>query len=248
MHLHSGKEIHNPTPPTTFEHFGTLEKQDPKKKDEGHVSESDENGKTSTTPPFPKRLESQNYDPATYFLLEELKNLYVKIPLLHAIREISIYTKFIKETCMKEPRMKKKKDPATINVVGHLVDIMLGKFLNPKYENHGGLVVTVNIINLSISKTLIDLGEKINAVTNDTMLRLNPQPLLRHTTTILLGYSSTICLEGMLEDIIMCIESLEYPIDLIVLIIKNKLNGYSLILERTWLATIDAYTVVDREL
>ena len=122
---------------------------------------------------------------------------------------------------MKGPGRIKKKDPTTINVVGHLVDIVLGKVLNPKYANPRSPIVTINISNLSIPKTLIDLGVAINVMTKDTMLRLNLQPLLRHTTTVLqLAYSSTICLEGMLEDITVCIDSWEYPIDFIV--IRNK--------------------------
>lgn len=74
---------------------------------------------------------------------------------------------------MKKPSKKRMKDHATINVVGHLANIMLGKFLNPKYANPGSLVVTVNIKNVSIPKTLIKVEEAINVMIEDTMLKLS---------------------------------------------------------------------------
>ena len=53
-------------------------------------------------------------------------NICVKISLLQDIIEILIYNKFIEETCIKWACIRKR-DPATIDVVGHLTDIMLGK-------------------------------------------------------------------------------------------------------------------------
>ena len=140
--------------------------------------------------------------------MEELKNLCVKIPLLNSITEISIYNKFIKETFMKGPSRKKKKDPTTINVVGHLSNIMLGKILNPKYAKLGSVVVIVNIKSVFIPNTLIDLWETINVISKDRMLKLNLQASLRYTTIVLqLVDSSIVCPEGILEDIIVWVES-----------------------------------------
>lgn len=86
---------------------------------------------------------------------------------------------------MKGPSRKKNKDPITVNVVGHLLDIMLGKVLNPKHADPRILVVIVNIKSLSIPNNLIDFGETTNVMTKDTMLKLNLQALLRHTTIVL---------------------------------------------------------------
>ena len=41
----------------------------------------------------------------------------------------------------------KRKDHAANNVVGQLVDLMLGKMLNQKYANLGSVVVDVHIGN-----------------------------------------------------------------------------------------------------
>jgi hypothetical protein len=48
-------------------------------------------------PPYPERLSLTKVVPQPDFdLLGELKNLYVKIPLLKALREVPIYAKTIR--------------------------------------------------------------------------------------------------------------------------------------------------------
>jgi hypothetical protein len=62
------------------------------------------------------------------------------------------------------------------------------------------------------------------------------------TPTILeLANRSTIKPEGVIEDLIMSVESWNYPVDFMVLQPKTKLGGHPLILGRPWLATTDAF-------
>ena len=66
-------------------------------------------------PPFPERLEIEK--PVVhpeYNILNELKNICIKIPLLQVIKDIPIYSKVIKELCIKYAG-KKQKDPLTIH-------------------------------------------------------------------------------------------------------------------------------------
>ena len=93
-----------------------------------------------------------------------------------------------------------------------------------------------------VPHNLIDLGASINVMTKDTMLKLNLQGSLRKTTTILqLAYRSIVIIEGIVEDMMVSINSSEYPTYFLVLQPKAKLTGYPLILGRPWLATNDAY-------
>jgi len=50
-------------------------------------------------------------------LMGELKQLYVKIPLLQAIKDVPIYIKLIKENYFRHPG-RRKSDAPTINVIG----------------------------------------------------------------------------------------------------------------------------------
>ena len=94
----------------------------------------------------------------------------------------------------------------------------------------------------SLSHTLIDLGASINVMTKDTMLKLNLQGSLRKTTIVLqLVDHSTVTPKGIVEDVMVSIDSWEYPTDFVVLQPKANLTGYPLILGRPCLSTIDAY-------
>jgi len=55
----------------------------------------------SSSPPFPKRLELEKEITKTqYDLLDELKNVCIKIPLLQEIKDIPIYAKTVRELCI----------------------------------------------------------------------------------------------------------------------------------------------------
>ena len=59
-------------------------------------------------------------------MLEELKNVYIKIPLLQAIKEISIFAKTIKELST-QGSIRKRKEIKIIQLVRRIADIMIGK-------------------------------------------------------------------------------------------------------------------------
>jgi len=119
---------------------------------------------------------------------------------------------------------------------------MLGQEICPKYLDPGSPVVDVHINGTIVPHTLIDLGAAINVMTKDTMLKINLQGSLRKTTIVMqLADCSTVTPKGIVEDVMVFIDSWEYPVDFLVLQPKDKLTGCPLILERPWLATTDAY-------
>lgn len=74
------------------------------------------------------------------------------------------------------------------------------------------------------------------------MLKLKLKGSLRKITTVLqLADHSIVTPKGILEDVMVSIESWEYLANFLVLQPKAKLTGYPLILGRPWLATVDAY-------
>jgi hypothetical protein len=77
-------------------------------------------------------------------IVRELKNLYVKIPLLQALQDIPIYAKTIKELCGKK-HVRKDENPSTVHVVGALSDLILGKKDPVKYTDPGNPMGTVQI-------------------------------------------------------------------------------------------------------
>ena len=109
-----------------------------------------------------------------------------------------------------------------------------------KYDDPGNPTVTVQIGHTQIPNILVYLGATINVMTIDTVRKLGLTNL-RPTPTILeLADRSTIKPEGILNNLVILVDSWEYPADFLVLQPKSELGGHPLILGRTWLATIDA--------
>lgn len=101
-----------------------------------------------------------------------------------------------------------KKDTPTINVIGQLFDLMLGRVIFPKDLDLGSPVVDVHIHGITVPHTLVDLWDVINVMTKETMLNINFQGSLRKTTTMLqLVDRSTVAPEGVVEDVVVFIDS-----------------------------------------
>ena len=134
-------------------------------------------------------------------LLGELKNIYVKIPLLQALHDVPIYARTIQDLCTRKPR-RKPRDPPTVHVIGNLSELIMGKTLLVEYDDPGNPTVTVQIGSTQIPNILVYLGTTINFMTIETVRKLGLTNL-RPTPTILeLADRSTIKPEGILDDLI----------------------------------------------
>eukprot|EP00253_Pinus_taeda_P028623 PITA_28623 len=195
-----------------------------------------------TEPPFPERLVlTRTAETPAFNFLGELQNLYIKIPLLQALKDVPIYARTLRDICVKKPG-RKTKDPLTVHVMGDLSALMSGKAPPVKYGDPGHPTVTVQIGKTMIPRVLVDLGAAINIMTLETSQLLQLNNTIRDTPTILeLADRSTIKPEGVVEDLLISVESWKYPADFVVLQTKTKLGGHPLILGRPWLATADAF-------
>eukprot|EP00253_Pinus_taeda_P021239 PITA_21239 len=127
---------------------------------------------STSSPPFSERLVMPR--PVQYLdfdILGELQNMYIKIPFLQAIQDISIYAKTIKELCIKKSRRNTTTNPR-VQVVGTLSDLLSGKEAPIKYEDLGNPIVTVQIYGQTLTNALVDLGAAINILTTSTCQKL----------------------------------------------------------------------------
>ena len=70
-------------------------------------------------PPYPEILMLPRAGGKPQFnLLGELRNLYVKIPLLQALQDVPIYARTVRGLCTKKPG-RKPRDPPTVHVMGN---------------------------------------------------------------------------------------------------------------------------------
>jgi hypothetical protein len=194
------------------------------------------------TPPFPERLFIEKPIVQSEFdIMTELRNVYVKIPLLQAIKDVPIYAKTIKELCINKLG-RKQKDPPTIHLVGQLSNYISETPKIVKYANPGNPIVSMTINNVSIGNTLVDLGVSINIMTNNTVELLQLDQFLRPTPTVLeLADRTTIKPAGVLDDILVTLSSWEYPIDFMIIHSKDPTKCHTIILGRPWLATANTF-------
>ena len=124
---------------------------------------------SSNQPPFPERLVVERSEPISKTsLVSELRNLFIKVPFLWAIKEIPICTKIIKDFYLKKPG-RKRLEPQTIQFVGRAAELMTGCVSMETYTDPGNPIVSVQIGNVLVSNVLIDLGAAINVMTRKTM-------------------------------------------------------------------------------
>ena len=76
-------------------------------------------------------------------------------------------------------------------------------------------------------------------MTKDTMKKLKIEGLRATPAILQLANSSTVTPDGMIENIVVTLDSLEYPIDFMIFSPKVNLSSYPVILGRSWLATTD---------
>lgn len=99
-----------------------------------------------------------------------------------------------------------------------------------KYIDPGNLVVSVQIGDILVSSVLIDLRVAINVITREIvdqigLVHIHPTPIVLE-----LADRSKINPEGVLDDVVISIDSWEYPLDFIVLQPINPVGGHPLIL------------------
>ena len=121
----------------------------------------------------------------------------VKIPLFQAIKDVPIYAKKIKESCLKKP-IRKPKDAPIVHLVGQLENSMLEKSLSNKYKDPRNPTVVVFINKISIPNTLVVLGVAINIMTKEILKTLGLTNLGPIPTILELADCSTVKPEGNL--------------------------------------------------
>jgi len=185
------------------------------------IRQQTHNQTTTFSPPFPERLiiprpiEHPDFD-----ILGELKNLYIKIPLLQAIQDIPIYAKTIRELCIKKPRRRITNSP-TVQVVGTLSDLLVGREAHVKYEDPGNPIVTVQINGQTFSNALVDLAAAINILTTTTCQKLGITSIEPTSTLLELADQSVVRLEGTLHDVMVSVDSWEYLAEFLIINPKN---------------------------
>ena len=128
--------------------------------------------------PFPSRLEKPKNQDKEKEILDVFRKVEINIPLLDATKQVSKYTKFLKDLCINRRRL--RGDERVI--VGENVSAVLQRKLPPKCGDPSMFIIPCKIGNTLIINVMLDLGTSVMSKSIYTSLNLGP---LKETRIIL---------------------------------------------------------------
>jgi len=179
-------------------------------------------------------------------ILETFKRVEVNIPLLDAIKQIPRYAKFLKELCTHKRKLKGNERIS----MGRNVSALIGKsvpHIPEKCKDPGTFCIPCIIGNNKFENAMLDLGASVSVMPLSIFNSLSLGPLQSTDVVIHLANRSVAYLAGFIEDVMVRVSELIFPVDFYVL---NMEEGFShgsvpIILGRPFMKTartkIDVY-------
>ena len=173
-------------------------------------------------------------------LLNILKNTSITIPLTDAIRHIPLYGKFVKELCT--PSRGKK-----IRLSENISSILLNS-LPEKQRDPRAPLIGCSIQKMEFNKVLLDTGASVNILPKLLYDKLKMNGLEPIKLELQLADGSIRAPYGRLDDVIVVVGNLAFPVDFIVTDVKviGELCNAPIILGRPFLATARAIADFDK--
>ncbi|XP_022883735.1 uncharacterized protein LOC111400560 [Olea europaea var. sylvestris] len=193
------------------------------------------------SPPFPGRFVKSKRDKHEKEILETFRKVQVNIPLLDVIYQVPRYAKFLKELCTNKQRLKGDK----VVSVGENVSVVLQKKLPPKCKNPGSFTIPCIIGNTRFEKAMLDLGASINVMPYSIYASLNLGSHKEIDVIIQLADRSNAFPKGVLENVLVQVNQLIFPVDFYVLDMQDESTSLTppLLLGRPFMRT--ARTKID---
>ena len=195
--------------------------------------------KNSTPPPFPQALKAKKKVTNQAEILEVLRQVKVNIPLLDMIKQNPTYAKFLKDLCTMKRGLNVEKKAFLTEQVSTIIQC---KTL-VKYKDPGCSTISVNIGGTCVEKVLLDLGASVNLLHYSVYKQLGLGELKPASITLSLADRSIKIPKGTVEDVLIQVDKLYYPVDFVVLDTEPVVVGANyvpIILGRPFLATSNA--------
>ncbi|XP_057774478.1 uncharacterized protein LOC130993565 [Salvia miltiorrhiza] len=194
-----------------------------------------------TAPPFPSRLAQNKRIEEEKDILEIFKKVEINLPLLDAIKQVPRYAKFLKELCSK--KMKFGND-ARIRVSEN-VSAVLQRKLPQKCRDPGMFTIPCIIGNKTVERAMLDLGASINVMPYSVYKDLQLGPLKDTRVIIQLADRSTAYPEGVVEDVLVKVNDLIFPVDFYIVDMDDSAKQSLILLGRPFMKTAKAKIDVD---
>jgi len=182
--------------------------------------------------PYPQNPSRKEKERQLARFKDIFKQLEIKIPFSEALQQIPSYSKFMKEFLGKK---KKYIEEETIEVQGNCSAI-IQKNLPPKFKDPGSFTIPCTIGNQDMGKALVDLGASINLMPLSMLKKIGGLEAKPTRMTLQLADSSVKHTYGVVEDVVVQIDNLKFPVDFVVMEMEKD-EGVPLILGRSFMKT-----------
>jgi len=147
----------------------------------------------------------------------------VNIPLIDAIKQIPRYAKFLKELCTHKRKLKGNERIS----MGKNVSALIGKFFShipEKCKDPGTFCIPCTIGNSKFENAMLDLGASVSVRPLSIFNSLSLGPLQSTDVVIHLANRSVAYPAGFIEEVLVRVGELIFPVDFYVL---NMEEGFS---------------------
>ncbi|RDY13523.1 hypothetical protein CR513_01544, partial [Mucuna pruriens] len=199
--------------------------------------------------PFPTRTISTRKPESDEELLKMFRKVEINIPLLDAIKQIPKYAKFLNELCV----YMRKKMKGSVEVGGIVSTLTRNEefttgaqqALPKKCRDLGIFSVSCTIGECTFADAMLDFGASIIVMPTLIYKALNFGNLKPTGMTIQLANRGIVQPQGVIEDVLVQVNELIFPVDFYVLDMEDDTSGKgsTLILERPF--HITARTKID---
>ncbi|XP_043717595.1 uncharacterized protein LOC122665506 [Telopea speciosissima] len=164
--------------------------------------------KTPSSPPYRKQGEKMKE------MLDLFQQVHINLPLLDAIKQVLDYAKFLKDLCTQKRKLRNQ-TPKTIHLIEQVSAVITD--LPPKLKDPGAPLISCVIGDLSIDKALLDLGASVNILPGSVFEKLGLGELKSTEVILQLADRSVKRPHGLLEDVLVKVDDLYFPVDFLVL-------------------------------
>ncbi|XP_042448957.1 uncharacterized protein LOC122033867 [Zingiber officinale] len=209
MTAQKGMEIQEEPSPPTFDPIQFQDEEESTKKVEG----------TFPFPPqrqiihFPQRLAMTKKDEEFGRFLDQVKDIYVEVPLIDSIQQMSKFAKFLKDIM---PNQRKKGEIETIGLTEEC-SALFEKNTFPKLQDLESFFIPCTIGSKFIEKGFCDLGASVSLIPYLICNKLGLKNFKLTTMTLQLADHSCKYPMSIIEDVLVEVGGCIIPIDFVVL-------------------------------
>ncbi|CAL1370580.1 unnamed protein product [Linum trigynum] len=174
--------------------------------------------------------------------MELMNQLHLNIPFMEAVTQMPKYAKYLKDLLTN----KKKLEGVAMVSLNEECSAVLQNQLHAKRKDPWSFTIPCFIGNMCIRKSLADLGASINVMSYKLFQKLELGELRSTMMNIQLADRCIVRPKGVLEDLLIKVGPIIYPVDFVILDIDENVK-VPLILGRPLLATAKALINVHGE-